>query len=85
MPYIFNEIMGKDRKRESKEVPEKDKCHYQISISIRVNIHKALRKLKIFSSISDKAELAKFMQTSPNNQCSLMIVRLQTAIPHVFR
>ena len=65
--------MKKSPKRKSKELPEKDKCHYQIYISIIVNIHREVKKqLKNVSIISDKAALVKFMQTSPNNQCSIL-------------
>ena len=45
-----NEFMKKKTKRESKELHEKEKCHYQIYIPIKVNIHIALKKLKMLVS-----------------------------------
>ena len=37
--------MEKRPKREFKELPEKYKCHYQIYILIKINIHRAVKKL----------------------------------------
>ena len=45
-----NEFIKNRPKQESKELPEKDKCHYQIYISIKVNIHRAVKKLKMLVS-----------------------------------
>ena len=36
-----------EKKRESKEIHGKNKCHYQIYISIRVNIHRVVKKLEL--------------------------------------
>ena len=44
---IGNKFMEKNPRRESKELPEKDKCHYQIYISIKVNIHRAVKNFTV--------------------------------------
>ena len=71
--HVLNEIMRERPKRESKELPEKSKCHY-------TNIH--LNKGKYPQSGDEdlngntiyliQATLAKFMQTSPNNKTQTM-------------
>ena len=42
--------MKKIPKQQSKELPEKDECNYQIYISIKVYIHRAVKKLKMLLS-----------------------------------
>ena len=60
-------------KWESMELAGKNKCHYQICFSIRVNSHREVKKETLkFSSISDKSTLIKFMQTSQNNNTNMM-------------
>ena len=42
---FVNEIMKQIPKSDSQELPEKYKCHYQIYISTKVNIHRVFNKL----------------------------------------
>ena len=76
MPSIENEFMKKRPKRKSKELPGKDKCHYQIYISITGNIPSG-KDIQNVSTISDISGISQVLQTSPNNKCSM--------IPHVYR
>ena len=52
--------MKKRLKRESKELPGKNKYHYQIYISIKGNIHRALKNVTLL------------VQTSPNNNTNML-------------
>ena len=49
----LNAIKLKYQNEESKELPGKNEFHYQICISIRVNIHRAVKKPTNFSNMSD--------------------------------
>ena len=62
-------------KRESiyTELPKKDKYHYQIYISIKVNIHWELKNLNSLVAYLMYATLARFMQTSPNNNTNMVL------------
>ena len=59
--------MKKRPKRESKELPEKDKCHYQIYISIKVNIHKVSKEVKLFSLCRYAQTISIVCCGAPNN------------------
>ena len=63
--------MEKRPKRESKELNENNKFHYQIYI-LKVYNHTVVKKLKMLAPYLIYAASARFMQTSPNHPYSML-------------
>ena len=62
-------------KRESiyTELPKKDKCHYKIYISIKVNMHREVKNLNSLVAYLMYATFSRFMHTSPNNNTNMVL------------
>ena len=71
--------MRKRPKNKSEKLPEKDKCSYQICMSIKVNNQSGEKPLH-FSTISDISHISQVYADKPK-QLIEYAVGLQTAIP----
>ena len=67
-------------KRESKELPEKDKCRYQIYISINLKVN--IQSDQGFFNVGTMSDISHISQLYADNpkQCSIYAVGIPTAL-----